>query len=61
MNKKRPLNSTTLRILAMALMLLDHLWATIIPGNADWMTCLGRLAFPIFVRMRSLRRASFLK
>lgn len=47
MNKKCPLNSTTLRILAMALMLLDHLWATVIPGN-DWMTYLGRLAFPIF-------------
>lgn len=47
MNKKLPLNSTTLRILAMALMLLDHLWATVIPGN-DWMTYLGRLAFPIF-------------
>lgn len=47
MTKKRPLNTTTLRILAMALMLLDHIWATVIPGN-DWMTYLGRLAFPIF-------------
>lgn len=47
MNKKRPLNATTLRILAMVLMLMDHMWATIIPGN-DWMTYLGRLAFPIF-------------
>ena len=28
-------------------MLLDHLWATVVPGN-EWMTCLGRLAFPIF-------------
>lgn len=43
----RPLNSTTLRIIAMALMLLDHMWATVVPGN-DWMTYLGRLAFPIF-------------
>lgn len=47
MNHKRPLNATALRILALALMLLDHMWATIIPGN-DWMTYLGRLAFPIF-------------
>jgi len=36
-----------LKILAMALMLLDHLWATVVPGN-NWMTYLGRLAFPIF-------------
>lgn len=28
-------------------MLCDHLWATVIPGN-DWLTCIGRLAFPIF-------------
>lgn len=47
MNKNHPLNATTLRILAMLLMLLDHLWATVIPGN-DWMNWLGRLAFPIF-------------
>lgn len=31
----------------MALMLLDHMWVTVIPGNG-WMTCAGRLAFPIF-------------
>jgi hypothetical protein len=36
-----------LKILAMVLMLLDHLWATVIPGN-NWMTYVGRLAFPIF-------------
>ena len=28
-------------------MLCDHLWATVVPGN-EWMTCVGRLAFPIF-------------
>ena len=39
--------SFMLHILAMLFMLLDHLWATVIPGN-DWMTCVGRLAFPIF-------------
>ena len=31
----------------MIFMLCDHLWATVIPGN-DWLTCIGRLAFPIF-------------
>lgn len=44
------LTSTALHILAMAFMLLDHLWGTIISGN-DWMTCVGRLAFPIFAFM----------
>ena len=39
--------SASLHILAMALMLCDHLWATVVPGN-DWLTCLGRLAYPIF-------------
>jgi len=41
------MTSAFLHILAMGLMMLDHLWATVIPGN-DWMTWLGRLAFPIF-------------
>ena len=41
------LTSASLHIIAMALMLLDHLWGTVIPGN-DWLTCLGRIAFPIF-------------
>lgn len=45
--RKKPLNRMTLRYLALALMLLDHLWATVVPGN-EWMTHLGRLAFPIF-------------
>lgn len=31
----------------MVLMLCDHLWGTIIPGN-DWLTCIGRISFPIF-------------
>lgn len=47
MKTSRGLNAAHLRILAMALMLLDHLWATIVPGS-DWMTHLGRMAFPIF-------------
>lgn len=45
--RKFDLSSTALHILAMALMLCDHLWATVIPGN-EWLTCIGRIAFPIF-------------
>ena len=41
------LNATHLKLIAMACMLLDHLWATLINGNL-WMTCVGRIAFPIF-------------
>ena len=33
--------------MAMAFMLCDHLWGTIVPGN-DWLTCIGRISFPIF-------------
>jgi hypothetical protein len=47
---KSDLSSSALHILAMGLMLCDHLWATIIPGN-NWLTCIGRLAFPIFAFM----------
>ena len=41
------ITSTSLHIVAMVCMLCDHLWATVVPGN-DWMTCVGRLAFPIY-------------
>ena len=41
------LDSTALRLLAILFMVLDHLWAAVVPGNL-WMTCVGRLAFPIF-------------
>ena len=34
----------------MGFMLLDHLWATILTGQ-QWMTNVGRLAFPIFAFM----------
>lgn len=47
MKKIKFINADILKIIAMILMLLDHLWATIIPGN-QWMTNIGRLAFPIF-------------
>lgn len=49
--KKSPvleITSFSLHVLAMVLMLCDHLGAAIIPSAGDWMTCLGRLAFPIF-------------
>lgn len=39
--------SMSLHVIAMLFMLCDHLWATVVPGN-DWLTCVGRLAFPIF-------------
>ena len=45
--KKAPLNAVSLRLFALACMLLDHLWASVVPGN-DWMNYVGRLAFPIF-------------
>ena len=41
------ITSMMLHIIAMICMLCDHLWATVIPGN-DWLTCIGRIAFPIF-------------
>ena len=41
------ITSFTLHILAMICMLCDHLWGTLIPGN-EWLTCIGRIAFPIF-------------
>ena len=52
MNKTFKLETTSffLHIFAMAAMLCDHLWATVVPGN-DWLTCVGRLAFPIFAFM----------
>ena len=48
-NKIR-LNSFQLHIIAMTFMFIDHLWGTVIAGN-KWMTCIGRLAFPIFAFM----------
>lgn len=46
-NRRFELTSFVLHILAMLFMLCDHLWATIVPGN-EWLTCIGRIAFPIF-------------
>lgn len=44
---KIELTSASLHIMAMAFMLCDHLWGTIVGGN-DWLTCIGRLTFPIY-------------
>jgi hypothetical protein len=49
-NKKWEVTSFFLHLLAMGTMLCDHLWGTVIPGN-DWLTCVGRLAFPIYAFM----------
>ena len=50
MNKERRfgLTAAQLRLLALGLMLLDHVWALFMPGGYQWMTYLGRAAFPIF-------------
>lgn len=49
-NKKFDLSVATLHILVMTLMLMDHLWATLLPAQ-EWLTCAGRVAFPIFAFM----------
>ena len=48
--KKIDISAAALHVLAMALMLMDHLWATLFP-SLDWLTCAGRIAFPIFAFM----------
>lgn len=48
--KRFDISSSGLHILAMSFMLLDHLWASV-AQNQVWMTCVGRLAFPIFAFM----------
>lgn len=47
---KMNLSAAALHILAMAFMLMDHLWATLLPAQ-EWLTCVGRIAFPIFAFM----------
>lgn len=43
-------DSAMLHILAMLFMLCDHTWSTLYPSQA-WLTCIGRIAFPIFAFM----------
>lgn len=49
-NSKLNISSAGLHILAMGLMLCDHLWATLLPAE-EWLTCIGRIAFPVFAFM----------
>ena len=42
--------SLVLHLMAMVFMLCDHLWGTVVPGN-DWLTCIGRIAFPLYAFM----------
>lgn len=46
MTNRKGIDALTLKLLAMAFMLLDHLWATV--WSVPWFTAVGRLAFPIF-------------
>lgn len=62
-NPKWDISSAALHILAMGFMLCDHMWAMLFPDE-EWLTCIGRIAFPIFafmiaegyLRTRNLRR-----
>lgn len=47
---KIELTSFHLHLMAMFFMFLDHSWATLIPDN-QWMTNLGRIAFPLYAFM----------
>lgn len=49
-NSKIQISAAGLHIIAMGLMLCDHLWAMLFPA-AEWLTCIGRIAFPIFAFM----------
>lgn len=50
MKLREGIPSSLLHILAMVFMLCDHLWATMFPW-LGWLTCVGRIAFPIFAFM----------
>lgn len=47
---KTDVSSFTLHILAMTFMLCDHMWAMLFPAE-EWLTCIGRIAYPIFAFM----------
>lgn len=44
------ISSFALHIIAMLLMLCDHMWATVL-SQYEWLTWIGRIAFPIFAFM----------
>ena len=52
-NKKFRLELTSfaLHILAMLFMVFDHIWGVFATNGFLWMTCIGRLTYPIFAFM----------
>ncbi len=47
LHKIKILNAAHLKLIAMVCMLIDHTWGILVSGHM-WMTCVGRIAFPIF-------------
>lgn len=45
--KQKGISSFSLHVIAMICMVCDHAWALLLP-QAEWLTCIGRIAFPIF-------------
>lgn len=43
-------DSCMLHVVAMFFMLCDHVWSTLYP-SMEWLTCIGRIAYPIFAFM----------
>ena len=58
--KLKGMSSFALHILAMTLMLCDHMWATLFPAQ-EWLTCIGRMAFPILAELTALVVESYKK
>ena len=52
------ISTAALHIIAMLFMLMDHLWATLLPAQ-EWLTCVGRIAFPIFAFIVGRRLFSY--
>lgn len=50
MSKKLNITSSGLHMIAMAFMFCDHIGKTLFP-TAEWLVCIGRMAFPIFAFM----------
>ena len=47
MDQSKGMTHSRLHIIAMLFMLCDHLWGTLFISQ-EWLTCVGRMAFPIF-------------
>ena len=48
--KRFEFTSFSLHVLAMITMLMDHTWSCLLP-SWEWLTCVGRITFPIFAFM----------